>query len=77
MKKVEVLGTGCKKCLKLEDNCIEAKKNTGSDCEITHVFDIEEIVSRGVMSTPCLMIDGKIITTGKVLKVSKLEELLK
>ena len=77
MKNVEIFGTGCKKCIKLEENCIEAKKNINSDCTIKHIYDLEEISNRGVFQTPALMIDGKIIVSGKVLKVKKLEELLK
>lgn len=77
MKKVEIFGTGCKKCLKLEENCLEAKRISGSDCEISHIYDLEEITSRGVFATPCLMIDGKVIVTGRVLKASKISEFLK
>jgi small redox-active disulfide protein 2 len=66
MKVIEVLGSGCPNCQKLEANAREAVAQTGVDAEIRHVTDFAEIASRGVMNTPGLVIDGKVRSTGKI-----------
>jgi small redox-active disulfide protein 2 len=66
VKVIEVLGPGCPNCQKLEANAREAVAQTGVDAEIRHVTDFADIASRGVMSTPGLVIDGKVVSTGKI-----------
>jgi small redox-active disulfide protein 2 len=66
VKVIEVLGSGCPNCQKLEANAREAVAQTGVDAEIRHVTDFAEIASRGVMNTPGLVIDGKVRSTGKI-----------
>ena len=66
MKVIEVLGPGCANCQKLEANVREAVAQAGIDAEIRHVTDYAEIASRGVMNTPGLVIDGTVVSTGKV-----------
>ncbi len=63
---IEVLGTGCAKCNKLEAMAKAAADKLGVPYEITHVKDINAIVQRGVMITPALAIDGRIVVTGRV-----------
>ena len=63
---IEVLGTGCAKCNKLEAMAKAAADNLGVPYEITHVQDINAIVQRGVMTTPALAIDGQIVVSGRV-----------
>ena len=63
---IEVLGTGCAKCNKLEAMAKAAADKLGVAYEITHVKDINAIVQRGVMITPALAIDGRIVATGRV-----------
>ena len=63
---IEVLGTGCAKCNKLEAMAKDAADKLGVPYEITHVKDINAIVQRGVMTTPALAIDGRIVVTGRV-----------
>ena len=63
---IEVLGTGCAKCNKLEAMAKVAADKLGVPYEITHVKDINAIVQRGVMTTPALAIDGRIVVTGRV-----------
>ena len=63
---IEVLGTGCAKCNKLEAVAKAAADNLGVPYEITHVQDINAIVQRGVMTTPALAIDGQIVVSGRV-----------
>ena len=77
MKKIEILGTGCAKCQRLEKNAKKAVKELGIDAEIEEVQDLAEISARGVMTTPGLAIDGETISTGKVLNPKQIKELLK
>ncbi len=65
---IKILGTGCKKCVSLEENAKEAVKELGMDAEIVHVTDLKEITEYGVMSTPALVVDEKVVCKGKVLK---------
>jgi small redox-active disulfide protein 2 len=74
--KVEVLGTGCAKCNKLEAMARAAADRVGVDCEIEHVRDITEIVRRGVMSTPALAIDGKVVVSGRMPSEAELTALI-
>lgn len=66
MKVIEVLGPGCANCQKLEVNAREAVEQAGVDAEIRHVTDYAEIAARGVMSTPGLVIDGRVVSTGRI-----------
>jgi len=66
VKVIEVLGPGCPNCQKLEANAREAVAQAGVEAEIVKVTDYADIVSRGVMSTPGLVIDGKVVSTGKI-----------
>ncbi|WP_448572796.1 thioredoxin family protein [Trichothermofontia sp.] len=74
--KVEILGTGCKKCQQLEANTKEAIANRNLDAEVAHITDTMEIVKRGVMKTPALVVDGKVLSQGKVLEPKEIEPLL-
>lgn len=65
---IKILGTGCKKCLQLEKNARVALEELGLTAEILKVQDIEDIMSYGIMSTPGLVIDEKVVSYGKVLK---------
>jgi small redox-active disulfide protein 2 len=64
--KIEVLGTGCAKCDKLEAMAKAAADRLGIAYEIAHVRDINAIVQRGVMTTPALAIDGRVVVSGRV-----------
>ena len=76
MLNVKVLGGGCKKCETLLANTKEAVANAGIEAEVEYVTDFAVIGSYGIMSTPALMIDEKIVSTGKVLKSRDIEKLL-
>ena len=75
--KIQVLGTGCSKCDKMMDRLGQLKKSGNYDFELEKVEDLVDIMSFGVMMTPGLVIDGKLISQGKVYTPEKLEELLK
>lgn len=74
--KIQVLGTGCPKCKKLAANAEEAAKELGLAAEIEKVTDIDKIIDFGVMSTPSLAIDGKVVVVGKVPSVEEIKKLL-
>jgi len=74
---IKILGSGCKKCVALADNARDAAQSAGLSAEIEKVTDIVEIAGFGIMSTPALVIDGKVVSTGKVLSAAEISALLK
>jgi len=74
--KIEVLGSGCPKCRELERRVKEAVAKARINGDVTHVYDIGEIIERGVISTPALLIDGKVVVSGRVPEVDELVKLL-
>lgn len=74
---VKILGGGCDKCNQLEKAAIEALTELGMDTSIEHVKDYEKIAAYGVMTTPALVIDGKVVSYGKVLKKDEVIKILK
>ena len=66
MKVIEVLGPGCNNCKRVEAAAHEAVAMTGVAAEIRHVTDYAEIAAKGVMNTPGLIIDGRVVSTGRV-----------
>ncbi len=73
---VKILGTGCKKCVTLTESAQQALSSLGLDAEIVKVTDIAEIAAHGVMSTPALAIDDKVVSVGKVLTPSEVAVLI-
>ncbi len=76
MKKIQILGTGCPKCKQLTANVTEAVSKLGIEAEIEKVTDINQITAFGVMMTPALVVDGKIVSAGKLLSVEEIILLL-
>ncbi|HEX2965027.1 MAG TPA: thioredoxin family protein [Syntrophorhabdaceae bacterium] len=76
MKKIQILGTGCAKCMKLTANAEEAAKECGVPYEIEKVTDIKKIMEFGVMMTPGIVIDGVVKAVGKVLSVEDIKKML-
>ena len=74
---VKVLGGGCSKCETLLANTKKAITNAGIEAEVEYITDFAVIGTYGIMSTPALMVDEKIVSMGKVLKSSDIEKLLK
>jgi small redox-active disulfide protein 2 len=74
--RIKVLGSGCPKCNALEAAVKEALDQLGMDEAIEHVKDYAEMAKYGVMSTPALVIDGKVVSVGKVLKKDEVVKLL-
>jgi small redox-active disulfide protein 2 len=75
--KIEILGMGCTNCNKLYQNALEAVKLSGKKIEVVKVEDIQRIMGYGVLSSPALVIDGKVKVAGKVPKVKEIEEWIK
>lgn len=73
---IKVLGSGCKKCNALEAATKEALADLGLPVLIDHVTDFAQIAAYGVMSTPALVIDGKVVSYGKVLKPKEARSLI-
>ena len=74
--KIEILGTGCAKCKQLEKNVLSAIAKTGKFAEVEKVEDIQKIMEYGVMSTPALVIDGKVVSVGKLLTPDEIVQLI-
>ncbi len=73
---IKILGAGCKDCDKLIENTKKALEETNTQAEIIHIEKLAEIVAYGVMQTPSLVIDEKLVSIGKVLKVKAIVKLL-
>lgn len=73
---VKVLGTGCAKCNALEAATKTALEQLGMDTTIDHVTDFSQIAAYGVMTTPALVVDGKVVSYGKVLKTDEVVKIL-
>lgn len=74
--KIEVLGTGCSKCNELEMKVKQAVAQSGKFVQIEKVGDLQKIMGYGVMSTPGLVIDGEVKSTGRVPSVDEIIEML-
>ena len=73
---VKVLGAGCAKCHALEDATRAALAELNMDTTIDHVTDFSQIAAYGVMTTPALVVDGKVVSYGKVLKKDEVKALI-
>ena len=75
--KIEILGTGCAKCIKLEELVNEAVKTTGVSAEVLKVKDIKKIMTYGVMTTPGLVVDGQVKIAGKMPTAEQIKSWIK
>lgn len=73
---IKILGTGCTKCKNLEKTTRMAVEQMNLDANITKVEDIVEIMQSGVMTTPALVADGKVIVKGRVPSIEEIKSLL-
>jgi len=74
---IKVLGPGCMNCVTLEKRTIEAIKKLNIEAEIEKVIEYDKILSYGIVKTPGLLIDNKIVVQGRVPTVEQLENILK
>lgn len=73
---IKVLGSGCCNCKNLLENVKQAVAQKGTQADIEYITDMKTIVSMGIMSTPALVIDGKIVSMGRVLNEKQVLDLL-
>jgi small redox-active disulfide protein 2 len=76
MVKIEVLGPGCANCFRLEQAAHQAVAMAGVEAEVVKITDYADIMARGVMSTPGLVIDGKVVSVGRVPSAGDIAEWL-
>jgi len=74
--KIEILGVGCPKCKHLTANVELAVKELNVNVEIGKVTDIDKIIEYGVMLTPALVIDGAVVSSGKLLNKDEIKKFL-
>lgn len=75
--KIEILGTGCAKCKALEEAAKQAVSKIDGFHEVIKVDDIVEIMKYNIVSTPALVVDGVVKSTGKLLSVDEVLKILK
>ena len=75
--KIEILGTGCPKCKATEKIIRQVVGELGKDVEIIKIEDLQEIVDRGVMMTPAVVVDGDVKIVGHVPTTDEIKKLLK
>lgn len=73
---IKILGSGCKSCITLTENTKTALEEMGVEAEIIKVTDYKEIMAYGVMSTPTLVIDEKVVSVGKSLKPKEISKII-
>lgn len=73
---IKILGTGCANCKNLEKSTYNAVAELELNANISKVEDIQQIMSYGIMRTPALVVDGKVIVYGRVPSVSEIKEML-
>lgn len=73
---VKVLGSGCAKCKALEAATRDALARLNMEDSVEHVSDFAEIAAYGVMTTPALVVDGRVLSHGQVLKTEEVVKLL-
>ena len=74
--KIEILGTGCVKCKGLEEDVKKALAELGMTAEVVKIEDMMDIINFGVMATPALVLDGKVIFAGRTPSVKELKGML-
>ena len=74
--KIEVLGPGCVDCITLYENTKQALAESGKSGEVVKVVDIATMLKYGILSPPALVVDGKVKSSGEILSVAAIKELL-
>ncbi len=74
--RIKMLGAGCKSCHELYVNTVEVAEKFGIHTEVAYITDMQKVMEYGVMSMPALVIDEKVISQGKILKISEIEKII-
>lgn len=72
--KIQVLGPGCPNCFLLEAQVKKAVEELGIEAEIEHIYDLDAMIEMGMMMSPGLAIDGKLISQGKIPEVEEIKK---
>ena len=75
--KIEILGTGCPKCKATEKVVRKVVEELGKDVEVVKVEDLQEIVDRGVMMTPAIVVDGEVKIVGHIPSIDEVKKIIK
>jgi small redox-active disulfide protein 2 len=73
---VKILGTGCPKCKTLEQITRDVISQNNIDATVTKVDDIMEIMKYNIMTTPALVVDGKVVVKGRVPSADEIKQFL-
>jgi len=73
---IKVLGGGCASCKKLHELVQEAVKELNAQVDVLYITDMAEIMQTGIMSTPALMVNGKVKSTGRVPKIKEIKKMI-
>ncbi len=73
---IKILGPGCRNCVNLEKATRAALEDLGLTADVTKVTDYADISAYGIMSTPGLVVDDKVLVSGRVPKTAEIKELL-
>ncbi len=76
MKRIIIAGPGCQRCITTEQNVKKAVEELKLDASVEHLYDPKEYVKLGVVITPAVVVDGKVLVAGKVPTVEELKQLL-
>jgi small redox-active disulfide protein 2 len=76
MVKIKILGAGCSKCKKLAEQTELAAKEMGIEYSLEKITDIREIINSGVMTTPALVVDGKVMAAGRLPSIEEIKKML-
>lgn len=74
--RIEVFGTGCPKCNMLEKDVRKVLEELGVEAEIVKVTSIDEMVERGLMTTPALAVDGEVVVAGRVPPAAEIRKMI-
>ena len=76
MKKLQVLGPGCPKCVELAKRTAEAAEALGGDYEVEKVSELSKIMAFGIFTTPALVVDGEVKVVGQVPSVEEIKKII-
>ena len=73
---VKVFGSGCKNCQTLHKILIDSLSELGISADVEYITDLQKIMEEGIMSMPALMVNGEIVSSGKVLSVNEVKRII-
>jgi small redox-active disulfide protein 2 len=76
MKKIQVLGPGCPKCVELAKRTEEAAKAMGGEYEVEKVSELSKIMAFGILTTPALVVDGEVKMVGQLPSVDEIKKMI-